>query len=53
MITIIARKTEMKILIQILKIWLIGIIIILPIVLSLCKAAKLGDKGNKLVNKKS
>lgn len=52
MITIIERKTEMKIIILILKIWLAGLIIILPIVLSLCKAAKLGDKGNRLVSKK-
>lgn len=42
----------MKILLLILKIWLIGLIIILPIVLSLCKSAKLGDIGNKLINKK-
>lgn len=53
MITIIARKTEMKILILILKIWLAGLIVILPIVLCLCKAAKLGDKGNKLAEKKN
>lgn len=50
---IIERKTDMKILILILKIWLAGLIIILPVVLGLCKAAKLGDKGNKLVNTKS
>lgn len=41
----------MKILLLILKIWLIGFVIILPIVLSLCKATKLGDTGNKLINK--
>jgi hypothetical protein len=40
----------MKILLLILKIWLIGFVIIFPIVLSLCKAAKLGDKGNKFIN---
>lgn len=40
----------MKILLLILKIWFIGFVIILPIVLSLCKAAKLGDKGNKLID---
>lgn len=41
----------MKILLLILKIWIVGLIIILPIVLSLCKSAKLGDKGNSLINK--
>jgi hypothetical protein len=46
-------KTKMKILILILKIWFMGLIIFLPIVLSLCKAAKLGDKGNQLANKKN
>ena len=40
----------MNILIKIFKIWLIGFVIIFPIVLSLCKAAKLGDKGNKFIN---
>lgn len=39
----------MKILFLILKIWVIGLIIILPIVLSMCKSAKLGDKGNKFI----
>lgn len=38
---------------MILKIWLIGLIVTLPIVLSLCKAAKLGDRGNSFVDKKN
>lgn len=37
---------------KLFQIWGIGIIIILPIVIALCKAAKLGDKGNKLIDKK-
>lgn len=37
---------------KLLLVWIIGIIITLPIVLALCKAAKLGDKGNKLIDKK-
>lgn len=36
----------------ILKIWFIGFIIISPIIIALCKSAKLGDKGNKLINNK-
>jgi hypothetical protein len=40
----------MNILLKILKIWFIGFVIIFPIVLSLCKSAKLGDKGNKFIN---
>lgn len=39
----------MKILYLLLKIWLIGFLIIFPIVLCLCKSAKLGDKGNKFI----
>lgn len=46
-------KENMKILFLILKIWLIGLIIVLPIVISFCKSATLGDKGNELVNKKN
>lgn len=36
---------------SIIKVWLIAFIILLPIVLSFCKAAKRGDSGNELVNK--
>lgn len=39
----------MKIFIMILKIWLIGFLIMFPIILCLCKSAKLGDKGNKFI----
>lgn len=42
----------MKIFLLILKVWLIGLIVILPIVLGLCKAAKKGDEGNKLIKDK-
>lgn len=45
------QKGQMKILFLILKIWFIGLIIVLPIVISLCKAAKIGDKGNKVILK--
>lgn len=41
----------MKILFLILKIWLVGLIVIIPIVIALCKAAKIGDRGNQLVGK--
>ena len=37
---------------SIMKYWLIGFIIILPVALSLCMAAKRGDKGNTFVNSK-
>ena len=37
-------------LLLILKVWLVGFIIILPIALSFCKAAKRGDAGNELIN---
>lgn len=40
----------MKILSLILKTWLVGLIIVLPIALSLCKAARLGDKSNKFID---
>ena len=40
----------MKILILILKIWVIGFIIFLPIVLSFLKSAKSGDKLNSLAD---
>jgi len=40
----------MKILFLILKIWFIGLIIILPIALSMCKSAKIGDAGNRLID---
>lgn len=33
-------------------IWGIGIVVTLPIVIAFCKAAKLGDKGNKLIDRK-
>lgn len=33
-------------------VWGIGIVVTLPIVIAFCKAAKLGDKGNKLVDRK-
>lgn len=39
----------MKILYLLFKTWLIGFIIIFPIVLGFCKSAKFGDNKNKLV----
>jgi hypothetical protein len=38
---------------KLIKVWIVGIIIVLPVVIAFCKSAKLGDKGNKLVNKKN
>jgi len=37
-------------LVSIIKVWLIAFTIIFPIVLSCCKAAKIGDSGNALIN---
>lgn len=33
-----------------MKFWLIAFVIILPIALSFCKAAKAGDYGNEFIN---
>lgn len=40
----------MKSILLIFKIWLISFIILSPLALSFCKAAKMGDKGNKFIN---
>jgi len=41
----------MGILFFILKLWLASCVVIFPIALVWCKAAKLGDKGNEFINK--
>jgi hypothetical protein len=33
-----------------ITVWIIGFVVTLPIVLAFCKAAKLGDKGNKFID---